>query len=55
MICTHCNEQVVRNTVKHSAEPWTYHPYKHAVTFLIGCFNGSGNPLGRKAEPKESR
>jgi hypothetical protein len=55
MICKHCGENVVKNTVKKSPAPFVYHPWKHAGTFIIGCFNAQGNPRGTKAEPKESR
>ena len=53
MICKYCGEEVVPNTVKKSPAPFVYHPWKHAVTYFIGCYDQNCNPTGRKAEPKE--
>ena len=55
MTCKHCNEEVVKNTVKKSPAPYTYYPWKHAGTGLFGCFTLDGNPTGRKAQPKEEK
>ena len=56
MNCKHCNEEVISNSVRRSAEPFVYHPYKHKFGNLIGCFDGEGNNRRTKAEPiKESK
>ena len=54
MTCKHCGEHLVKNTVKKSPAPFVYHPWKHAETFLIGCFDAQNNPLRTKAEPLKS-
>ena len=54
MICKHCTEEVVKNTVRNSPEPFVYHPGKHADTHLIGCYN-EGKPTGTKAWVKEEK
>ena len=55
MICQHCTEDVVPNTVRKSPEPFVYNPYKHKFGNLIGCFDPDGNLLGTTANPlKES-
>jgi hypothetical protein len=54
MICKNCEEPVVENKVRRSYQPHVYHPYKHDVTHLIGCFKGS-EPTGTKAEPREGK
>ncbi len=55
MICKHCNEEVVKNAVTRSKEPFVRHPYKHKVGNLVGCFDSEGNLLGTTAEPKEPK
>ena len=54
MICKNCTEEVVKNPVKSSPEPFVYHPWKHTGTHLIGCFH-KGDPTGNKAWPKEEK
>jgi hypothetical protein len=54
MICKHCNEEVVKNTVTRSKEPFVYHPFKHKWGNLLGCFDSKGNLLGTTAEPKDA-
>jgi hypothetical protein len=53
MTCKHCGEPIAKNTVRRSNPLWTYHPWKHEPTHLLGCFGVDGNKLGTIAEPKE--
>jgi hypothetical protein len=55
MICVHCTEPIEKNTVKGGPEPHPTGQYKHATTRLFSCFNKSGEPIGRTAEPKEEK
>lgn len=55
MICKHCNEEIIVNTIRRSPEPFVYHPYKHKFGNLIHCFDSEANMLETKAEPKESK
>lgn len=55
MICKHCGEPVVENTVRRSPAPYVYYPWKHDKTHLFGCFDSTGSPVGTKAEPREEQ
>lgn len=55
MICKHCNEEIVGNPVRRSPEPFVYHPFKHKVGNLIGCFDSKANSLRTTAEPLEAK
>lgn len=55
MICKHCGEEVIKNKVTRSPEPFVYYPWKHANTYLIGCYDEQGNPTGYKAQPGEEK
>jgi len=53
MICKHCKEPVVENTVRRSYQPHVFYPWKHEGTHLFGCLDQTGEPTGTKAEPEK--